>query len=276
MDESLLKDAAEAVRKHWPQAKPKFGAILGSGWSELVDTFEVIDSIAYENIPGLGKPGVEGHSGRLSLIKAAETEILIFQGRRHYYEGVGWTPIALPVHILKSMGVEGVVITNAAGGIRADLVPGTLMVIEDHINFMGDHPLIGPHRPMWGPRFPDQTEAYNRDMRAALARAAERAGEKMPGGVYLALSGPTYETPAEIKFFQVIGAHAVGMSTVPEVMLGNGAGLKMLGISCITNLAAGLGETELSHEEVYETTATVMPRMQKLFDYLWEELAQPS
>jgi len=274
MDYETLNRAAAAVEGRWPKANPRVGVILGSGWSELVDTFEVRDSMPYEEIPGLGKPGVAGHSGRLAWAVSAGVETLIFQGRRHYYEGEGWTPIAAPPFIFKRMGVSRAVLTNAAGGLREDLVPGTLMAIEDHINNMGANPLLGKHHPFWGARFPDQSHVYDPQLRELAFRAAAAAGEDLKRGVYMANSGPVYETPAEIRAFRALGVDAVGMSTVPEAVLLSAAGLKTLAISCISNLAAGIAKHALSHEEVTTTTKDVMPRMQALFVKLWEEFAK--
>ena len=274
MDHAILEQALAHVRKRWPDATPRMGLILGSGWSEVVDAFQVADSIPYEEIPGLGKTGVVGHAGRLVLAESSGVKSLIFQGRRHFYEGVGWTPIALPVFLLKSLGAQGVLITNAAGGVRADLKPGSLMIIDDHINFLGTNPLIGPHHPFWGPRFPDQSEVYRRNLREALARAGKALGEALPHGVYLADSGPTYESPAEIRAFRTLGADAVGMSTVPEALLANAAGLKVVGLSCITNLAAGISAQPLSHEEVTESTRQAMARMKALVLAFWKEIAR--
>lgn len=268
-----LEKAVETITKRWPDAKPRVGAILGSGWSEIVEAFGPGESMAYEDIPGLGKPGVVGHSGRLVRVVSAGVETLIFQGRRHFYEGEGWTPIALPIYVLKKLGASVLVITNAAGGLRADLRPGTLMLIEDHINLMGANPLLGPHHAVWGPRFPDQSRIYHPDQRALALRAAEELNEGLRRGVYLGLSGPSYETPAEIRSFRGLGADAVGMSTVPEAQLANAAGLKVLGISCITNLAAGISSEALSHAEVTQTTHAVMPRMKRLFLQIWRGLA---
>lgn len=276
MDMELHAKASAAVKAKWPDLKPRFGAILGSGWAEVVNACKIIEEIPYEAIPGLGKPGVEGHGGRLARVEAGGMEVLIFQGRRHFYEGEGWTPIATPIAILKDLGAEGLILTNAVGGIRTDLTPGTLMLIEDHINMMGTNPLIGPHNPYWGARFPDQSDVYNAKLRGVALAAASKVGEVLARGTYLALSGPTYETPAEIRAYGRLGADVVGMSTVPEAILANSAGMKVLGISCITNLAAGISANPLSHEEVAETAEAAMPRLKTFFTKLWEELGAHS
>lgn len=274
IDRKQLDKALAYVRGKWPSARPEMGLILGSGWSEVVDAFHIAATLPYEEIPGLGRTGVVGHAGRLVLAESSGIETLIFQGRRHFYEGVGWTPIALPVFLLKSLGAKGVLITNAAGGVRSDLVTGKLMIIEDHINFLGANPLAGPHDDFWGPRFPDQSEVYDVTLRRLLTLAGRDAGEELPRGVYLADSGPTYESPAEIRAFRTLGADAVGMSTVPEAMLAKAAGLRVAGLSCITNSAAGISATPLSHEEVTEATRNAMARMKTIVLNFWKEIAR--
>ncbi len=264
IDRTILDQALSHVRGKWPHARPQLGMILGSGWSEVIGSFNVKDAISYEDIPGLGKTGVVGHAGRLVLAESAGLELLVFQGRRHFYEGVGWTPIALPIFLLKSLGAKTLLVTNAAGGVRKDLVPGTLMIISAHINFLGANPLVGAHDSFWGPRFPDQSEVYNASLRKLIVQAGKSAGETLAEGIYLADSGPTYESPAEIRAFAALGADAVGMSTVPEALLANAAGLRVAGLSCITNSAAGISENPLSHEEVTETTRLAMERMKKV------------
>ncbi len=273
MNIQTLEQAAETIRTRFKNPTPKAGIILGSGWGDVLSSFRVIDSIPYDEIPGLGKTGVVGHSGRLVLAEAEGITTFIFQGRRHYYEGEGWTPVALPVFVLKHCGVEWVLLTNAAGGVRADLKPGALMIISDHINNMGANPLIGPHHPCWGPRFPDLSNAYDLPMRAALKRAAMSSGLGVGEGVYFASSGPFYETPAEIKAYRTLGADAVGMSTVPEALLANAAGLRVAGLSCITNSAAGISANPLSHEEVTETSKQTMPKMISMISNFWKEMA---
>ncbi|MFH0953539.1 MAG: purine-nucleoside phosphorylase [Verrucomicrobiota bacterium] len=273
MDYSLLEKASAAVSRHWPDARPSRGLICGSGWSDVVSAFEVKDSLDYAQIPGLGRPGVEGHLGRLAWGRSAGQETFIFQGRRHYYEGEGWTPVAVPLFLLKQLGASVVVLTNAAGGIRKDLKTGDLMVIDDHINLMGSNPLIGPHHDVWGPRCVDQTCVYDAKLRALADKAGRAAGVKLADGMYAALPGPSYETPAEIRALRALGADAVGMSTVPEAMLARGAGIRVLGLSCITNLAAGISPTPLNHDEVTAATKAAMPRMKSLLIEIWKELA---
>lgn len=273
IDMKLLGQAAAYVSKKFKGLKPECGLILGSGWGQVVDAFTIRKAIPYEEIPGLGKTGVVGHSGRLVWAELAGLQTLIFQGRRHFYEGVGWTAVSLPVFLLKTFGVKRVMITNAAGGIRSDLTSGKLMIIDDHINAMGTNALIGPHDPFWGPRFPDQSEVYDSGLRDILESAGKRAKVKLARGIYLAGSGPAYETPAEIRAYRAIGADAVGMSTVPEAMLAKAVGLKVVGLSCISNSAAGISKNPLTHDEVTETTKQTMPKMKSVIENFWKELA---
>lgn len=269
-----LEQALNRVRSLWPAARPLAGLLCGSGWSEVASAFTAKGTLAYADLPGMGQPGVVGHAGQLVWGELHGVETLVFQGRRHWYEGEGWTPIALPVFVLKQLGGRVLFITNAAGGIRSDLKPGTLMVIEDHINMMGANPLLGPHNPIWGPRFPDQSQVYDPDLRQALIRGAQRVGIRLATGVYLAGSGPAYETPAEIRAWRTLGADAVGMSTVPEAQLASAVGLRVVALSCITNLAAGVSPTPLSHEEVTATTQAAMAHMKAVIVAFWQELAE--
>jgi purine-nucleoside phosphorylase len=274
MNYDTLNAAFEHVRAAWPDARPRCGLILGSGWSDVAGAFELKGSMAYEAIPGFGKPGVAGHSGKLSWGAASGLETFIFQGRRHWYEGEGWTPVAIPPYLLKKFGAATVVVTNAAGGINPDFKCGDLMVIDDHINNLASNPLMGPHDDTWGPRFPDQSAVYDPALRALLDAAAGASGVTVHHGVYIASSGPTYETPAEIRAFTSWGADAAGMSTVPEAILAGAAGMRVAGISCITNLAAGISPTPLSHEEVTEATRKAMPRMKALIQSFWEGMSR--
>ncbi len=267
-----LDAAFQAVHQAWPDANPMAALILGSGWGAVTEAFEIQDEIAYDKIPELGGAGVAGHRGRLLRAEAQGRPILIFQGRRHWYEGVGWEPVAVPVYLAARLGACAMILTNAAGGMDSAFQPGDFMAIEDHVNLMGAHPLIGPHDPFWGPRFPDQSKLYDPDLRTRLLAAGQACGESLHTGIYLALSGPTYETPAEIRAFRNLGASAVGMSTVPEAILANAAGMKVVGLSCITNLAAGLSPHPLSHEEVTQLSRKIMPRMRNLLSLFMKEL----
>lgn len=264
IDNKALEPALEAVKAAFPHAKPAMGMILGSGWSEAAAEFEQLGALDYSAIPGLGSAGVVGHAGKLLHVRRAGMEAFIFQGRRHYYEVVDFQPVALPIYLLKMFGASSVLLTNAAGGTRENWAPGDLMVMEDHINLMCSNPLLGAHDPFWGTRFPDQSCVYNKDLRKLLAAAAEARGIPLRYGVYLAGTGPTYETPAEVRAWRILGADAVGMSTVPEAMLANAAGMRVLGISCITNMASGILDQPLTHTEVTETTQKAMQNMKNL------------
>ena len=268
ISQTLLDEAVSSVKKAWPQAKPRLGIILGSGWGEAVEDFAVKASLPYGRIPNLGKVGAPGHAGQLLHVEHMGMEMFVFQGRRHLYEGEFWLPVVLPVWILKQFDAEMVLLTNASGGIREDLGPGTLMAIEDHINMLGGSPLTGSHNPAFGERFPDQTEVYNRDLRQILMDAGAEAS-----GVYLATNGPTFETPAEIRAFRAFGADAVGMSTVPEAIFANALGLRVAGLSCICNWAAGLGDDNLSAEDVLCTAKEAMPRMRSVIRSFVEKCA---
>lgn len=260
METSRIKVAAGRVRDAFPGFRPKLALIMGSGWREVADGFTVRHAVDFSSIPELGAPGVAGHGGQILLAEQDGIQLLVFAGRRHWYEGVGWDPIAFPVCLAKTMGAQGIVLTNSAGGIKPGFKPGTVMLIEDHINLMGVHPLVGPHDPFWGERFPDMTVVYDPEYRIRLERAATQAGVALEHGVYLAVTGPSYETPAEIKAFRSLGADAVGMSTVPEAILARAAGLKVAGLSCITNAAAGMGQV-LSHEEVLVGARAAIPKL---------------
>ncbi|MBM4155203.1 MAG: purine-nucleoside phosphorylase [Lentisphaerae bacterium] len=271
MNMDLLEKSAEAVAARWPDAKPVGGMILGSGWSGAVEACEILDTMSYAEIPGLGEPGVVGHAGRLARARCAAGELFVFQGRRHYYEGLGWTPIAAPVAILKHAGARMLLLTNAAGGIAEGFRPGDLMIVRDHINLMGASPLVGPHHPGWGPRFPDMTRVYGPRLRKALHAAAQTAGLSVLEGVYLAVSGPAYETPSEVHAYGRLGADAVGMSTVPEAVLAHAAGIEVAGLTCITNAAAGLGSGDLDHAEVTTVAEDAMSNIRALVAAFWQK-----
>lgn len=273
MSQYLFPEAVDRVRDIWPDFRPDAGMILGSGWGGVIKPFAVADRIPYGEIRGLGATSVSGHSGQLLRARTGDLDVMIFQGRRHWYEGEGWAPVALPVYVLRALGASALLLTNAAGGIREGFQPGDLMVLDDHINFMHGNPLLGTHDPAWGARFPDQSAVYDPDLRAFLDRAAQAEGIPLHHGVYLAASGPTYETPAEVRAYRTLGADAVGMSTVPEAMLANASGIRVAAVSCISNLAAGLGHDRLTHQDVTETTQSAMKRMCGLVQAFWREYA---
>ncbi len=270
INQLTLDSAVESVQKKWSDSKPKCGLILGSGWGEAVADFNH-QEIPYDHIPGFGKPGVMGHAGKLLSSTINGMEVFIFQGRRHWYEGEGWTPVILPIYLLHALGADTVLLTNAAGGIRADLAPGSLMVIGDHINMLGSNPLIGPHNPRLGTRFPDQSNVYHPMLLENLLKAGADTS-----GTYIATSGPTFETPAEIKQYRSMGADAVGMSTVPEAIVANALGMRVAGLSCICIWAAGISPTKLTHEDVNKVATATMPRMKSTITAFLEELSDES
>lgn len=247
--------AAAAYLAERVPLRPKVGLILGSGLGQLADRIEDAVAVPYGDIPHFQASTVAGHRGRLVAGRLAGTAVWAMQGRVHYYEGYSMADVVRPVRVMRELGVTTLVVTNAAGGLNPAFRPGDLMLITDHINFFGTNPLIGPNEDAFGPRFPDMTNAYDPELRALAKAVAAEAGLPLQEGVYLGLSGPSFETPAEIRAFRILGADAVGMSTVPEVIAARHMGVRVLGISCITNLAAGLQTEPLSHEEVMETTA---------------------
>jgi purine-nucleoside phosphorylase len=251
--------AAAVIKKAFQIKSADLVIVLGSGWSDLIKELKTTKSISYAKLPGMGQTSVKGHAGKLHLLKQGTKNILIFQGRRHFYEGAGWEPVLMPVYIAIHLGVPNMLLTNAAGGISPKLKPGSLMLITDHINMMGTNPLIGPHIPATGPRFPDQTEVYNRKLCTILRSCAKSAKATLPSGTYMAVTGPTYETPAEIKAYKRLGADAIGMSTAPEASVASAAGIKVCALSCIANSASG--SSAVTHKEVLSNTQRVMPIM---------------
>lgn len=248
--------------------RPTAALILGSGLGDYGDTLEESVRIPYSEIPNFPQPTVEGHAGAFVFGKKDGKEVVVAQGRVHYYEGLPMQEITLPVRVLAAIGVKTLVLTNAAGGVNLGYQPGTLMLISDHINFSGANPLIGPNLEKFGPRFPDVTDLYTQSLREAIkARAAEN-NIPLEEGVYLMCSGPNYETPAEIRAFRTLGADAVGMSTVPEALVAGHSGLQVVGVSCITNMAAGVLPVKLNHREVVETAAKVHDLFHKLVDVM--------
>lgn len=244
--------------------KPRIGLILGSGLGVLAEEIANAKKYAYEDIPHFPVSTVEGHAGQLVCGDLGGKTVIAMQGRFHYYEGYSLTEVTYPVRVMRELGIETLIITNAAGGINPEFKAGDLMLIADHINLMGANPLRGPNVDRQGPRFPDMTEAYAPELRELARQIAGELGYSLQEGVYAAVFGPSYETSAEIRFLRTIGADAVGMSTVPEVIVARHAGIKVLGISCITNMAAGLGHKPLSHDEVMETAEKTKSKFFKL------------
>lgn len=230
--------------------RPEIAIVLGSGLGKLADVIEDAVSLDYAELPHFGHVSAPGHQGRLVLGYLGDKAVMCMQGRLHCYEGHSLEAVTYPVRVMAAFGIKTLLLSNAAGGINTDFEVGDLMLVTDHINFMGRNPLIGPNEAEFGPRFPDMTFAYDRTL-AQLARdTASELGMRLREGVYLACTGPSYETPAEIRMFRTMGADAVGMSTVPEVIVANHCGLRVLAMSCISNMAAGILEQRLTEEEV--------------------------
>ena len=258
-----IEKAAGLIGKKM-KGKPKIGMILGSGLGSLADKCSDAASIPFTEIDGYPKPTVVGHSGRLVGGTLAGKSVLVQAGRGHLYEGNPVSTVVLPVRVMAALGIETLIVTNAAGGIRAGFRPGDFMLISDHLNLMGVNPLIGPNESSLGPRFLDMTSAYDAALRAKARDAGKRLSLALHEGVYCGLLGPTYETPAEIRMLRTLGADAVGMSTVPEVIAARHRGMKVLGISFISNAAAGMSGQPLSHEEVTQEADKARPKFEQL------------
>jgi purine-nucleoside phosphorylase len=248
--------AARFIHKQ-TKLRPKIALVLGSGLGAFADEFAGAKKIPYAKIPHFPQSTAIGHAGQLVLGRVDGVEVAGMQGRVHLYEGYPPQQVAFPVRVFARMGVKAVVLTNAAGGVNLNYSAGALVAIRDHINLQGVNPLIGPNDDRFGVRFPDMTQAYDPEFRKFVAEAGKKLNMNLHEGVYLALSGPNYETPAEIHSFRTLGADLVGMSTVPEVLAARHAGIRVLGISCVTNMAAGVTGHALTAEEVFETGARV-------------------
>jgi xanthosine phosphorylase len=241
--------AAAVMAERAPGLKPRLGILLGSGLGAVAEALEDAVTIPYGELPGFPEPGIAGHAGTLSLGLLAGQPVACLQGRRHVYEGGDPGAMRGPVRALALAGTEALLVTNAAGSLRAGVGPGSLMAISDHINMLGVNPLTGPNDDEVGPRFPSLRDAYDPELRRLLHACAEALEIPLADGVYLAAAGPSFETPAEIRAYRTLGADAVGMSTVPEVILARHAGLRVAAVSAITNLAEGMGGEALSHEQ---------------------------
>ncbi|MGX6962070.1 purine-nucleoside phosphorylase [Vagococcus xieshaowenii] len=248
-----------------------FGMILGSGLGELADEIANPIVIPYEEIPNFPVSTVVGHAGQLVYGTLSGKNVLAMQGRFHFYEGHSMQTVTFPVRVMNALGAHSMIVTNAAGGCNTSFTPGNLMLIQDHINFTGDNPLIGENEEDLGPRFPDMSEAYDKEYGKIVREVATDLKIMLQQGVYMGFSGPTYETPAEVKMARILGADAVGMSTVPEVIVARHMGMRVLGISCITNLAAGM-QANLNHDEVVETTERVKEEFKSLVKLSLEKL----
>ncbi len=263
-EKEIVASAAALICRHAGSPSPRLAIILGSGLGAVADAIAEPVVLPYRDLPGFPTSTVAGHDSRLVLGKLAELRVACLQGRAHVYEGAGFAAMAVPIRALRAAGIETLLITSAAGSLRPAIPPGRLMLIADHINFQPGNPLTGANDPAFGPRFPSLRDAYDPELRSRMKAAAKRLAIALPEGVYLAYGGPSFETPAEIRAFQILGADAVGMSTVPEVILGRHCGLRVCAVSVITNLGEGLAPDSPSHEQtlaVAETAAGDLGRL---------------
>ncbi|MBM3150750.1 MAG: purine-nucleoside phosphorylase [Chloroflexi bacterium] len=260
-------DQIAAILRSRSRRRPVVGMILGSGLGDLAGLIEDADIIPFGDLPGWPLATVEGHVGRLVAGRLEGREVLALQGRVHYYEGYTMPQVALPVRVMQRLGIGILIVTNAAGAVHPEFVPGDVMLITDHINLvgmMGLNPLVGPNLPEFGPRFPDMSQAYDRELRGLARQAAEGSGIPVREGVYVGLSGPSFESPADLRFLRAIGADAVGMSTVPEVVAARHGGTRVLGLSGISNKANLDGDTVTNHEEVLEAGKVLAPKLESI------------
>jgi purine-nucleoside phosphorylase len=254
--------------------RPRIGLVLGSGLGGFADDLTDAIRVPFTNIPFFARSTAVGHAGQMVIGKAGSVPVIAMQGRVHLYEGYSAREVAFPIRVLDQMDIHAVVLTNAAGGINLEYKQGALVVITDHLNLQGFNPLTGPNDDRFGPRFPDMTQAYWKPYREIALQAAAKLGKTLYQGVYAALLGPSYETPAEIRYLRTIGADLVGMSTVPEVTVARHMGIKVLAISCVTNMAAGILDQIINHEEVLETGARVKGDFVALLQTVLPEIAK--
>ncbi len=260
---TFAETAAQSILQRTP-LRPKIGLVLGSGLGGFADSLSHATRIPYTEIPNFPRSTAIGHAGQMVLGKAAAIPVAVMQGRVHLYEGYSAQEVAFPMRVFGRMGIRSLILTNAAGGINLNYQQGALVLIRDHINLQGSNPLVGPNEDRFGPRFPDMTHAYAQDYRTLAKKEATKLGMTLHEGVYAALLGPSFETPAEINYLRIIGADLVGMSTVFEVIAARHMGMKVLAISCVTNMAAGILDQPLSHEEVMETGERVKTTFEAL------------
>jgi purine-nucleoside phosphorylase len=270
-----VTEAAQFLRGRFGKLRPHLGIVLGSGLGAAANAVLNPVIVPYEEIPNFPKATVEGHSGRLVAGTLGGAQVVIMQGRVHFYEGYSLQEVTFPMRVMGALGIRAVILTNAAGGITERYKIGQLVLIADHINMMGWNPLVGPNearfafdRPNCGLRFCDMSDAYSKRLRQVAIQASELEGQTLEEGVYLAVSGPSFETPAEIRAYRTLGATLVGMSTVPETIVARHMGIEVLGLSCVTNLAAGLSPTPLSHAEVFEAGRQVERKLAELLERL--------
>ncbi len=261
-----IDQAADAVRAR-TSYRPRVGLILGSGLNDLAASVQKADTIPYADLPNWPVSTVQGHAGRLVIGELEGQVVFVMQGRIHFYEGYGMSQITLPVRVMTRLGLEMLFVTNAAGGVNPDFVPGDVMLITDNLNLMGmtgANPLMGPNIDELGPRFPDMSQAYDRQLMESARQAATKENIQLRQGVYCGLSGPSFEGPADLRFLRMVGADAVGMSTVPEVIVAHHGGMRALGFSGISNKANLDGSTITTHEEVIEAGKVISPKIEKI------------
>lgn len=266
-----IDEAVDGVHQR-TQYQPKIGLILGSGLGMLADHVTAPDLISTVDLPHWPKSTVDGHSGRLVIGQLENRSVLVLQGRVHFYEGYSMSQVTFPVRVMQRLGIETLIVTNAAGAVNPDFAPGDLMLINDHLSLLGFNPLVGPNLDEFGTRFPDMSQVYDRTLQNIARRAAQINHISLQEGVYVGLSGPSYETPADLRFLRLAGVDAVGMSTVPEVIVARHGGMRVLGISGISNKANLDGNTTTSHAEVLEAASVIAPRLEKLIRATLREL----
>lgn len=266
---SKINDAKVFLEKKLDK-KPELGLILGSGLGIMAEEISNPTIIKYDEIPHFSKSTVEGHAGQFVIGELMGKEVMIMQGRTHFYEGLSMKQITFPVRIMHALGIKKLILTNSAGGANEAYEAGDLMLIKDHINFSAKNPLMGENYDELGPRFPDMSDTYDQALRLKIKALAKDLGIRLQEGVYMFFTGPTYETPAEVRMARTLGADAVGMSTVPEAIVANHSGMSIVGISCITNMAAGILDQPLNHDEVVETADRVRDTFVKLVSQIIE------
>ena len=264
---NLIQAAADHIRPHLSES-PTIGLILGSGLGDFADTLENRITVPFSQLPGFPQTTVEGHTGAFVFGSCAGKSVVALQGRLHYYEGHSQQTLTVPVRVMALLGVRQLIVTNAAGGVNLSYHSGDLMLISDHINFSGSNPLIGPNDPRFGPRFPDVSDLYTARLRSAIMANAGLEGIPLRQGVYMMFTGPNYETPAEVRMARILGADAVGMSTVPEALVAAHCGMEVVGISCVTNMAAGVLSQPLDHQEVIEVAAKTHDTFHRLLNLI--------
>jgi purine-nucleoside phosphorylase len=268
-----LGESVRAIESRTP-LRPAIGLVLGSGLGAFAQTLEGAVAIPYREIPHFPVSTAIGHAGELVVGTSGGVPVAVMAGRVHYYEGYSMQQVVFPVRVLGRFGVKTIILTNAAGSVNVSFKPGELMVIDDHINYMGGHPLVGPNDEQLGPRFYDMSEAYDPRLREIAEKACAKAGVPVRHGVYVAFTGPSYETPAEIRMARTMGADAVGMSTVPEVLAARHMGIRVVGISCITNMGAGILKQKLDHREVLEVGEKVKAGLMNVLGRIIQDAAK--